>query len=264
MTFNISREWNMLPEDGVNKVIYRNVEDRELSLFIMEPESDNKVNRSCIIFIHGGGFSGGKAEILMPQSRWFVKLGFVCVLVEYRLMKCEAECPTADSVTLDECIVDCKEAVRYIRKNAEQLGIDPQKIILVGESAGGYLASAVTALKDFDGYGCEQTVSCVPNLLIVYNPITHLLGKWKMRVQHSPLVGEGAVGESDESQWLARHERARVLSPFWNLTSDHPPVLVVHGLKDDIVPPEDSVEYAKKLRDLGVSTHLKWYIVKVK
>ncbi|MDF2925224.1 MAG: alpha/beta hydrolase [Paenibacillaceae bacterium] len=259
---NISPKWEILPEDQVQETVYRTIHHNELKLLVMQPhsrqgESPAKL-RPVLAFIHGGGFEGGTAEVLLPQCRYFVQLGYVCVSVEYRLMKrTEGDSSAAAKVTLEDCLADCKEAVRYVRRHAPRWQADPDQLVLFGESAGGYLASAVAALNAVEAPGEQTEVSCVPNFLVVYNPITHLLGKWKMRVEEVSLSGDEAENEAE--LWQVRHQLARRLSPLVNLTAEHPPTLVIHGLLDTVVPPEDSAEYAQRLGELGVPVRLELF-----
>ncbi|MBB6734235.1 alpha/beta hydrolase [Cohnella zeiphila] len=253
---DVSGEWELLPEDRAETIVYRRIGGYDLRLLLLRPDQSEPGSSPCIIFIHGGGFTGGEAEMLLPQCRWFAKRGFACVTADYRLMKMEEERPAADSVTLDECIADCKAAVRFVRRHADRWGIDPGRIVLAGESAGGYLACAVSALHDLEAPGEDTTVSCVPDLLVAYNPITQLAGKWGHWVQDAPLPDEPPVAEGEAARRLARFRRARRLSPLWSLTERHPPLLIMHGLEDAVVLPEDSAAYADKVSELGVEVRL--------
>lgn len=257
MSMEIAKDWSVLPEDQAESVIYGVRNGTPLRLTAMKPvQAESASLAPCFIFIHGGGFTGGSAEMLLPYCRYFVRRGFACFTVDYRLMQTgEDGAPADGAVTLAECIGDCKAAVRYVRRHAGLWGGDPDRVILAGESAGGYLAAAVTALGHVEEEAADLAVSCVPQLLVVYNPITQLLSKWKMRVEQP---GDSVPDEegSEADRWLARHHRARALSPLLHLTGAHPATLAVHGLEDTVVPPEDSADYAVRLRDLEVEAQL--------
>jgi acetyl esterase/lipase len=250
----IAKDWSVLPEDQAESVIYGLCNGTPLRMFAMKPvQAESASPAPCLIFIHGGGFTGGNAEMLLPYCRYFVRRGFACFSVDYRLMKIgEDGAPLDGEPTLAECIADCKAAVRYVRRHARLWNGDPDRIVLSGESAGGYLASAVTALGHVEEEAADLSVSCVPQFLVVYNPITQLLSKWKMRVEQ-PVEAHSDDG-TEADRWLARHHRARKLSPLLHLTRSHPATLAVHGMEDAVVLPEDSAEYAVRLRDLGVET----------
>ncbi len=252
----IAKDWGVLPEDQAESVIYGLRNGTPLRMFAMKPvQAESAPLAPCFIFIHGGGFTGGSAEMLLPYCRYFVRRGFACFTVDYRLMQTgEDGAPVDGAVTLAECIADCKAAVRYVRQHAGLWGGDPDRVVLAGESAGGYLAAAVTALSHVEEEEADLAVSCVPQFLVVYNPITQLLSKWKMRVEQP---GDSEPdGGSEADRWLARHRRARELSPLLHLTGAHPATLAVHGLEDTVVAPEDSADYAVRLRGLEVEAQL--------
>ncbi len=250
----IAKDWSVLPEDQAETVIYGVRNGIPLRMLAMKPAVTG-APAPCLVFIHGGGFTGGSAEMLLPYCRYFVRRGFACFTVDYRLMQTgEDGAPADGAVTLAECIADCKAAVRYVRRHAGLWGGDPDKLVLAGESAGGYLAAAVTALGHVEEGEADLAVSCVPQFLVLYNPITQLLSKWKMRVEQPGNSGSDEDSEAD--RWLARHRRARQLSPLLHLTGAHPATLAVHGLEDTVVLPEDSAEYAVRLRGLEVEAQL--------
>ncbi|MDG0808622.1 alpha/beta hydrolase [Cohnella rhizosphaerae] len=260
---DVAKEWEILPEDKVEEVVCRERKGPGLRLLIVQP-SGEAILRPCIVFIHGGGFAGGSPEMLLPQCRYFARLGYVCASVDYRRMMLDGETPVADSPMLGDQLEDCREAVRYMRGQARRWRIDPSKIALVGESAGGYLACGVAAGVGERRAGEDRLVSSVPDALIAYNPIVHLLGSWKSRIPQTvaPDAGRQDTAPSDASadneveRWRRRHEEARLLSPLLRLTGEHPPALLMHGLMDTVVPPEHSAEYAERLRELGVRAEL--------
>lgn len=254
MPMEIAKDWSVLPDDQAETVVYAVRNGTPLRLLAMKPAVSG-APAPCLIFIHGGGFTGGSAEMLLPYCRYFVRRGFACFSVEYRLMQtAENGTPLDSGFTLAECIADCKAAVRYVRRHAGLWNGDPDRVVLAGESAGGYLAAAVTALGHVEEEEADRSVSCVPQFLVLYNPITQLLTKWKMRVEQP---GESASdGEAGTDRWLVRHRRARELSPLLHLTGAHPATLMVHGLEDTVVLPEDSADYAIRLRDLEVEAQL--------
>lgn len=254
---DVAKEWEILQTDRLEKRIYRRIADVGLRLLVMEPEQPSNCPRPCLIFIHGGGFNSGKPEIFLPQCRYFTRLGYVCVSVEYRLMQKEENFRSVeDQITLEDCIVDCKEAVRYVRSHAHEWNIHPNRIGLLGDSAGGYLACAVTSLKHVENTTTSSVVSCVPEVLVVYNPVTQLIGKSKIRIQQNLLSSDGFSPENATLLWQERHQLERQLSPVAHVSAQHPSTLLMHGLLDTIVPPEDSVEYAERLRELGITVKL--------
>jgi acetyl esterase/lipase len=192
-------------------VVYKKVGDRELVLNIFEPggfKSSDK--RPCFHIIHGGGWTGMEPRRMFPFADHFAKLGMVGISVQYRLASAKT------GVTVFDCVKDARSSVRYVRAHAAELGIDPQKIVVSGGSAGGHLAAA-TAL--FDGVN-EDTddlkVSPVPNALVLLFPVidTSIEG-----------YGNAKIGE-----------RWQEISPLHQVRAGVPPTIIFHGTADPTCP----------------------------
>lgn len=117
---------------------------RDLHADIYRPE---QANGAGVLMIHGGGWRMGSKDMLPPQAGALAGHGFTCVAVEYRLTP-ESPWPAQ--------IHDVKAAMRWFRANAAGLGVDPDKIAVVGNSAGGHLAlmlAGTPAVAEFEGDG---------------------------------------------------------------------------------------------------------------
>ncbi len=142
--------WPDLPK-GVkakNNLVYaRPGGGRELHLDVFYPKKKKKEGRPAVLMIHGGGWTTGSKENLIPMAQQLAKAGYVTVTVEYRL---SAEAPYPAGVH------DLKAAVRWMRANAKQFCIDTNRIAAYGCSAGAHLASLLgttNGLTLFDGVG---------------------------------------------------------------------------------------------------------------
>lgn len=134
--------------------------ERELKLDAFYPKQKTIGKRTAIIFIHGGGWRSGNKALHHPLAQRLSALGYVCITPEYRLST-EALYPAA--------IYDIKAAIRWVRKNAKQLYIDTNKIVLSGHSAGGELAAfmgATNGMAFFEGDGCNKEISSHANAVI--------------------------------------------------------------------------------------------------
>ena len=80
--------------------------------------------RAGIVFFFGGGWTGGSVEQFALQAEYFASRGLVAARADYRVK-------SRDQVTPDKCVEDARSAVRWMRKNAKLLGIDPKKLIIV-------------------------------------------------------------------------------------------------------------------------------------
>lgn len=135
---------------------YGQVQDLKLDLF--QPRKDRVEKRPVVIWVHGGSFSGGsKSEGPSPfLAREFARRGYVTASIDYRILVSQP-C-RADNGIPPECYDaaiedthDAQAAVRYFRANAKRLRIDPKRIAIGGESAGGIIATGVGVLEEDPG-----------------------------------------------------------------------------------------------------------------
>lgn len=137
-----------------------------LLLDLYQPRGDDAVDRAAILFAHGGGFSGGdKDQGVSPTlAREFALLGYVTASINYRLLA-RGGCTGADSgdsscsTAALEGIHDGQAAVRWLRANAETYGVDPDRIGIAGESAGGVMAYGAGTWSDVPGESGTPAVS---------------------------------------------------------------------------------------------------------
>ena len=218
-------------------VEYGNVGGRALLLNLYTPE---KIDQPApgLIFIHGGGWSGGDRTDYTYYTVRYAKRGYVVATISYR-MTGEAPFPA--------CVQDAKCAVRWMRANAAKYHVNPDKIAVIGGSAGGHLAmmvgysSDVPELEGDGGYpGVSSRVQAVVDL---YGP-----GNLFMEGARNVNVVKKFIGKSyDEAPKL--YEQA---SPVTHITKDDPPTLILQGTVDSIVPMSQSDEVAAKLKEAGV------------
>ena len=195
---------------------------QQLRLYLVHHElAKPSERRPAVVFIHGGGWGAGNPDQWFPQCRYFALRGLVGVSVQYRLK--------SDTTTVAECVADCKSAIRYLRRNAGSLGLDPERIVVVGESAGGHLAAALGTIAGYDEPGEDTTVSAVPNALVLLNPITDLTTRW----------GEG-LGD-----------KAQSLSPLHHISQKTPPTLLIHGDADQVVDLRHSRAFHEEMLAVG-------------
>ena len=194
---------------------------------------DFKVRRPGVLFIHGGGFTGGdKAEYRSASvSADLARAGYVVVSCNYVLG------PKDRPGVWPRNIADCRDAVRWMRANADVLGLDPDRIAVAGGSAGGYLALMVGLSNDKTGPGGDSTakhsakVSAVIDMYGVVNFSKH---------------GKGVV------PGVSAAEQAAYL-PESQCDAQDPAVLILHGTADTTVDIAQSEAMAKALRAAKVS-----------
>lgn len=147
---------------------------------------------------------------MYPFADHYARLGLVGISVQYRLFN-----PKSQTMVFD-CVKDARSAVRYVRAHAGELGVDPQKIIVSGGSAGGHLAAATAIFDGVDEAGEGTGVSSVPNALVLLFPV---------------------IDTSEEGYGNAKiGERWKELSPVHNVRSGLPPTITFHGTGDTTTP----------------------------
>lgn len=199
----------------------------------------------AVVCIHGGGFRRGSRDSYLPLCIKLAQRGYVAATISYRLS------PTSQ---FPAPVHDAKAAVRWLRANATQFGIDPERIGVTGGSAGGHLAlflGLTGGMQEFEGSGPfpnqSSRVSCVVNY---YGPtdFTKFYGKSVDAAEVLPLF----LGGDLEHQRLA-HIKA---SPLNWVSPNAAPILTIHGTEDKYVAYEQAVWLTERLKAAGVDTEL--------
>ncbi|MEL6105233.1 MAG: alpha/beta hydrolase fold domain-containing protein [Planctomycetota bacterium] len=222
----------VVPDDVklVEDVAYREGESKKWKLDLFLPrdnEAKEKSKRPAIVFIHGGGWRSGDkgGGQWRSQPVAYAQKGYVCISVNYRL---------TDETSIQGCIEDCKNAVRWLRANAEEYNVDPDRIGAYGNSAGAHLVS-VLGLADekagLEGDGPYQDYSSAIQAVVCSAPPTDLVN-WDGKSEFDPRRGKRLFGTSDLDEGL---ELAKKCSPVTYVKTGIP-FLVIHGTADRTVP----------------------------
>jgi acetyl esterase len=136
---------------------------------------------------------------------------------------------------------DAKSAIRYVRKNAQRLGIDPNRIVAAGGSAGGHLAAAAGTIAGLDEPNEDAAISSKPNAMLLFNPAVVL----------APV--EGVELNRRRTADLAERMgiEPRELSPYHHVAKGAPPAAIFHGKNDEVVPHATVAAFAKAMQDAG-------------
>ncbi|MFA6470700.1 MAG: alpha/beta hydrolase [Candidatus Latescibacterota bacterium] len=219
--------------------VYKDVDGVKLKLFMFAPAHHKEGNRTpAVVCIHGGGWSGGSPELVFPYARYFASRGMVAFCISYRLTN-------LTGVTPGDCIEDCKSAFRFIRKNAGILGVDTDRIAILGGSAGGHLAACLGVMEGiFEAPGEELSISSMANAMIIYNPVMDLTSDNLLRLlpENRPLKGFPG---------LTREEIAKKLSPIFYVKPGQPPAMLMHGIDDTTVAPSQGKRFAEAMQKAG-------------
>ncbi len=230
-----------IPDDveAIMDIEYGNADGTSLLLDLYLPrQRDGKI--PGLIFIHGGGWSGGSRKDYRYYAVRFPQLGYAVASVSYRLVS-EAVFPAA--------VHDVKCAVRWMRANAEKYGIDPDAIAAIGGSAGGHLSMMLgysPHVPELEGNGGHADYSSAVQAVInLYGPVDLTLPEHHDNPTLLAFFGGKRYTEVPEQYRLA--------SPMTHLTEDAPPTLTIHGDADDIVPIDQADLLDERLKALGVS-----------
>jgi len=195
-----------------------------------------------LIFIHGGGWTGGTKEGRDLAILPYLDMGMNVVNVEYRLARV-AQAPAA--------VEDCRCALRWLIQHAKEYGVDVNKIVVSGDSAGGHLALTTGMLPASAGLDRECPGPDNLNVAAIVN--------WYGISDVSELL-DGPNMKAYAVQWLGsasdREQIARRVSPLTYVRAGLPPVLTIHGDADPTVPYTQSVRLHKALTDAGVANEL--------
>src|SRR5436190_1913855 len=204
--------------------------------------TDTQAPQPTIIYIHGGGWTGGAKETQTFSLMPYLEMGWNAVNVEYRLARVSLA-PAA--------VEDCLCALRWVIRNAKQYGFDTAKLVVSGGSAGGHLAltTAMTPASTGLDRQCPGTEELKVAAAVDWYGITDVAD-----LLEGPNIKTYAV------QWLGslpnRIEVAKRVSPLTYVRSGQPPVISIHGDADPTVPYNHSVRLREALTKVGVDVEL--------
>ena len=214
--------WKYPPEmSGSRTEVYRTVGDVKLNAYIFEPKGHSERDRSAaVVFFFGGGWKGGTPGQFLPQCLHLAERGMVAISVDYRVLSRQKALP-------QDCLRDAKAAIRWVRANAARLGVDPERIVAGGGSAGGHLAAAVALVPGFED-GEHTDVSSMPNAMLLFNPAVIL----------SPVAGHADLMPAEKFADISARmdNRPQEIEPYHFVRAGLPPSIIFHGMNDEAVP----------------------------
>jgi acetyl esterase/lipase len=200
-----------------------------------------------LVWIHGGGWRhGSKADT--PGPKYLVDNGYAMASINYRL---------TDSAKFPAQVEDCKAAIRWLRKHADEYGFDPERIGVFGASAGGHLVAMLGTtgdLRKFDLVGGNTDISSqVEAVCDICGPsdLTTIAQQAGAQYRLKDLVKQFLGSDPDTNKNIALDA-----SPVTYAHSGEPPFLIMHGDCDELVPYEQGKELYAALKKVNVDAEL--------
>lgn len=211
------------PEEKYDGVRVRNVSEAEMYVYL--PENDENTG-AAVVICPGGGY---RIEAMdhegFDMANFFREQGVAGIVLKYRLPYGHHEVPSSDA----------RRAIRTIRANAREWGIDPGKIGIAGSSAGGHLASTAGTVFDAGDAGSEDPIeqqSCRPDFMLLLYPVITMNEEFTHMGSRENLIGKG-------------HDMklVRKYSNELNVNEKTPPTFLILADDDEAVPPRNSIEF---------------------
>ena len=201
------------------KVLYKKTPQEDMYLYILSPQEKSGKALPAIVYFTGGGWVNGDVYGQIPNPAWFRDHTIIGIEADYRVKSRHGTTPI-------ECIQDAKSAIRYVRTHAKELGIDPNKIIAAGGSAGGHLA-ACTFLDGGDTPGENLKISSKPNAIVMHNPV---------------------LGEGFGKEFFDVHPE---FSPILHVKKGWPPTIFSNVTKDQTTPFQYAEKFTRLMKEAG-------------
>ena len=207
--------------------VYKEVDGmtREMEIFFPKDHDPSKKSVPGVIMFHGGGWGSGSRVMFSYQCNYFASRGLVAATVTYKLAKKAVANKTKGTESRKRvCITDAKSAIRWYKQNADELGIDPKRIIAGGGSAGGHISLLATTNPGLNDPGDPKEYDTTVAAYLLFNPAL-------------------SAGDAKDPQVdFLRH-----------LKADFPPAIVFFGSEDNWMK-KGWVPASEKMKSLGIKS----------
>lgn len=219
---------------GAESHIYKQASNTNLLIHLFFPDGHNKQKdkRPVAVFFFGGAWNGGSVNQFVPHCKYLASRGMVAAVADYRVK-------TRQNTTPFECVADGKSAIRWLRSNSDELGIDPDRLAAGGGSAGGHVAAAAGVVQGLDEPSEDASISSKPDSLLLFNPV----------------YDNGPDGYG-HARMQGRFEE---ISPLHNITEGAPPTIVFLGTEDKLIPVATAEKYNARMEAVGSRCDLHLY-----
>lgn len=224
------------PEEKFEGVRVRNVSEAEMYVYL--PEKENNSGAAVVICPGGGYWIEAMDHEGFEMAKWLKKKGVAGIVLKYRLPYGHHEIPSGDA----------RQAMRIVRKNAAEWGIQPDKIGIAGSSAGGHLAATVGTRFDSgssEGNPAFSAISSRPDFMLLLYPVITFREEFGHMGSRKNLIGEG-------NDWKLAEKYSNEL----HVTKETPPTFLVHADDDKGVVPRNSIEFYLALKENNVPAEM--------
>ena len=224
------------PEEKYDGVRVRKVSEAEMYVYL--PDKDKNTGAAVVICPGGGYWIEAMDHEGYEIAEFLKEKGVTGIVLKYRLPYGHHEIPSGDA----------RRAMRIVRMNAKDWGIDPNKIGIAGSSAGGHLASTVGTVFDTGNKESSspiEQISCRPDFMLLLYPVISFDEEFGHMGSRKNLIGAG-------NDW----NLAKQYSNELNVTAETPPTFLVLADDDKAVPPRNSIEFYMALKKYGVPAEM--------
>ena len=236
-------------------ITYHRAGGQDLTLDVYRPRAASEPTPT-LIYIHGGGWTNGSRQASALTVLPYLEMGWSVVNISYRL---------ADAAHAPAAVEDCRCALRWVYRNAEQFNFDLDRIVVTGNSAGGHLSLTTGMLPASAGLdrqcpGDRRRTWPTGNPSIAELKVAAIINWYGITDVHDLAHRPAGTSGNFTEAWLgSRSDRdavARRVSPTNYVNGDTPPILTIHGDADSIVPYDHATRLHELLDEWGVPNQL--------
>ena len=227
-------------------IVFRQIDDVEVKCDVYQPDSTEPM--PAVVMIHGGGWRQGSKVSMLRHARRVARVGYVVVSINYRL---------APRHPWPAQIDDCQYAIRWLRHNAAQYNVDPDRIGVFGYSAGGHLAALLGTTGSAQDKSWLQGLSKEEEHLNDVSPKVSAVAIGGAPCDFSWIAPQSTVLK----YWMqgtreAMPEKYSQASPVEHITKDDAPFFIFHGTRDFLVPVKSSSGFHEALLEQEIPSTL--------
>lgn len=228
------------PMEGADAYVYKSIDKVQLIAYVYSPTDHQASDKAAVaVFFFGGGWKSGSPAQFEEHCKYLASRGMVAIAADYRVA-------SRHGVKAVDCVEDAKSAIRWVRASATKLGVDPNRVVAAGGSAGGHLAACIGVMPE----QADDEFGFRPNAMALFNPALVL----------APIEGESTFKEERREELTQRMGTELIkLSPYHLISGKVPPSIIFHGEADTTVPYRTAELFCEAAREQGSQCRLVGY-----